>query len=197
MSLPFKMPLYRRASGAFLIGFALLSAVVPASAHGLSVGRDADNKLVLMLEEPPPYHLGVSPFPEIPGYADAQPGFQSLLNDEPPVLGLPSTVEIDFSLLAADPLVRVWNDTGTAPMQIGEHFYLGVPFFMVHPVWQITPDAIVGETYLLTIRLHDRSGQLTDSDPIALPFVPVPEPASAFLLLAGLALVARRRVGVS
>lgn len=173
---------------------ALAGFVSSAAAHELLVGRDAANRIV-MHSDAEPFPLDESPFPGFDGFAASDPGFVALGADRPTenIFALPGTADLEFTLIADEPHIQVWNDTGTAPMEIGESFTMGQPLFHVHPIWH-SPDGTPGETYTLHIRLHDLSGQLSDSASYPIAFTPVPEPtAAAGLVLAALTVICRRR----
>ena len=147
----------------------------PSSAHELLVGRSAGNQILLILEGEIPYELGESTFPGFDGYAEADPGWVATDEDLPAqgLFMLPPTCDIEFVLLDGTPHIQVWNDTGTAPMQIGETFHIGQPLFHSHPIWQ-SPDGVPNEIYSLTIRLRDSNGVLTQSVEHVIPFEVIP-----------------------
>lgn len=165
-----------------------------APAHELLVGRNAANQVVMHLVGGPVYDLPLSPFPGIVGFAAADPGFVANGDDNPgeDIFIMPPTSDIEFVLISADPHIAVWNDTGSAPMNIGQVYHIGSGIFHNHPVWQ-SPDGTPNTVYALAIQLRDRTGQLSDSVVYSIGFRPVPEPGVAALLLAGAAVAARRR----
>lgn len=169
----------------------VIAAAPIVSGHELLVGRLGDH--IHMHYDAEPFEIPVSPFPQYPGYADTDPGFVALPVDLPDgdLFTLPPQADIVWTLLAISPGMHVLNDTGTAYLNVGESYTLGMPLFHVHPLWHI-PDGVVGEVYSVTIRLHDRSGTLEESEDYQIDFTPVPEPATAALLLATAALLRRR-----
>ncbi len=177
-----------------LAGFALAALTIdPVFAHELLVSRTPENALRMEMINGPIYHLEPSEFPEFPGFVSFDPGFVALAVDDPGTdrFRLPDASDIEFVLIGAEPHIQVWNDTGTAPMLIGETFSIGAPLFHAHPVWH-SPDGTPGEHYHLQIQLRDRAGLVADSPVYTVGFEPVPEPASLALLLIGGALAGRR-----
>src|SRR5262249_590168 len=125
----------------------------PARAHDEVVAaHNAAGQLVAHLDFTQPYALPPSPFPGINGYALAEPGYSSLVADEPAedLFTLLPASSIRFVLLAKDPGIEVWNDTGSGFMPIGGTFFLGPPFFDSHPVWNIVSGS-PGTNYALTM----------------------------------------------
>jgi hypothetical protein len=86
---------------------------------------------------------------------------------------LPPGSDLEFVLLDATPHIQVWNDRGTAPMEIGETYHIGQPLFHSHPIWH-SLDGVAGETYSLTVRLRDRNGLLLQSDEYVIEFEVIP-----------------------
>ena len=170
-----------------------LATAAQALAHELQVGRNESNQIIMHIEGGQPFDLEESPFPGFDGFAASDPGFVALPVDNPGegIFALPSTADLEFELLGADAHIQVWNDTGTAPMLVGERFTMGQPLFHIHPIWH-SPDGTPGEEYGIHVRLHDLSGQLTASDAYTILFTPVPEPTTAAMLLVG-AMAWRRR----
>lgn len=163
-------------------------------AHELQVGRSESNRIIMHIVGGQPFDLEESPFEGFDGFAASDPGFVALPVDVPAdgIFALPETSNLEFELLAADAHIQVWNDTGTAPMVVGERFSMGMPLFHIHPIWH-SPDGIPDEAYSLQVRLHDISGQLASSDAYSLLFSPIPEPGAATLILMLGAVALRRR----
>jgi hypothetical protein len=171
----------------------------PALAHEevvVDVGHNSAGKLIPHMHFSQPVVLPVSIFgPGIPGYAEAEPSFHSLLADDPSedLFVLSTSSSVRFVLMAKDPGVEVWNDTGSAFLAVGGTYFIGQAPFDNHPIWNI-PNLADTTARSMTIRLHDLSGTYTDSDPFALSFIAVPEPGSALVGIASLALSLRRRM---
>lgn len=166
-----------------------------ALGHELLVSMSANNAIQVELINGPVYELPASEFPEFPGFVDFDPGFVALPVDDPATgrFELPAGSDIEFLLVGADDHIQVWNDTGTAPMNIGDTFSIGVPQFHSHPTWH-SPDGTPGEQYNLFIQLRDRNGLVANSPVTTVGFMPVPEPSSlALMVLAGTAIAFSRR----
>lgn len=134
-------------------------------------------------------------FDGIPGFAGPVLGFESLLFDDEieQVFKLPSDCDIRVRVMSFDPGVRLWNDHSTAPLEVGEAFSPGVPYFHTHPIWQITEPGF-DKNYNITLALEDATGNYGTSEPFTVTFTPVPTPGAAGLLgVAGLAGLRRRR----
>jgi hypothetical protein len=114
-------------------------------------------------------------FPGFPGYATGEVGFHSAAFDQPTndFFQLSPAADFTFILLAKDDGMEVWNDHGSAYMGVGEAFFIGIPPFDSHPVWDLV-SGVPGRTYALTLKLHDLNGVYTDSTPIVLSFTPEP-----------------------
>lgn len=154
---------------------ASIGSLPSAEAHELLVGRSASNQILLHIEGEPPFDLGESTFPGFDGFAEADPGWVATTEDLPDegLFLLPPSSDLEFVLLASTEHIRVWNDRGSAPMQIGETYHIGQPLFHNHPIWQ-SLDGVPGEVYSLTVRLRDRNGVLTDSGDYVLEFEVTP-----------------------
>ncbi len=165
-----------------------------AVAHELQVGRTSDNQLALHMDGGPPFFLPQSQFRGFDGYAAAEPGFVSNEDVDPDNNFFPllAGVDLEFELVAAEPHIQVWNDTGSAPMIVGERYTIGGQLFHNHPIWH-SPDGTPNVEYTLQIRLVDLSGQLSDSPVYSIGFIPTPEPAAGLLLVLGAAWALRRR----
>ena len=151
---------------------ALLAALAPplaAQAHPeLIVGCNGAGKLVVHFDDAKPYPLAASRFLGIEGYADAVPGFSSLLEAKPKndVFPPDSKSNIVFIFEGADDGIVVWNDHGTGAMRPGETFQLGNPFFDSHPIWNIAAGT-APKPLAVRMRVRDTAGIHTESDVFA------------------------------
>jgi hypothetical protein len=138
------------------------------------VGRSGAGQLKAHLDFEQPVELPPSIFPGISGYAAADlSSFHSADFDEPAndFYQLSPAVNLRFVLLAKDPGVEVWNDTGSGYMQTNETFFIGQAPFDTHPIWNIV-SGTPGNTYSLTLKLRDLNGVYSDSALFILSFTP-------------------------
>ncbi len=152
--------------------------MIAASARGedeIVVGRNAANQLKVEIGFDEPLALPASVFPGISGYATGELGLHSnILNDtNNDFLPLSTAADFRFILVAKDPGMEVWNDTGSGYMAVGEMFYVGVPPFDTHPVWDLVAGT-PGNNYSLTLKLRDLNGVYPDSAPFTLSFTAQP-----------------------
>ena len=181
----------------FLLGAALSMSLGSISlAHDeLVVGRSASGKLKVEIAFPQPIVLPVAPVGFV-GYAAGDPGYSSIFADEPleDLFLLSPNSNIRFILVEKDPGIEVFNDTGSAFMPIGGSFFLGSPFFDSHPFWNIVSGS-PGNSYTLTMKVHDTTSIYLDSDPYNVTFTPIPEPGAILTCSAAttFALTIRRR----
>jgi hypothetical protein len=148
--------------------------VSQALAEGILVGRSVAGQLKVDVEFLQPFQLEVSVFPGISGYATGEMGVHSTILDDPTndFFQLSTPGDFRFVLLAKDPGMEVWNDTGSGYMGIGESFFIGQAPFDTHPVWNIV-NGTPGNAYSLTLKLHDLNGIYSDSAPFVLSFTPI------------------------
>ena len=148
---------------------ALSVAAARADLTEIIIGRDAAGRLQIRTEGTAPIELDPSVFPGFPGWAEAEPGFESTTLDEPEDdFYIPAAAaDLEWILIAAGPGIQVLNETGSGPMAVGETYHLGNPFFDIHPLWHI---AGPGPDTFIRIRIHDRAGQYTDSAILELAF---------------------------
>jgi hypothetical protein len=137
------------------------------------VGRSGAGDLRVHLDFEQPVELPPSIFPGIPGYATGELAFHSTALDEPEedFFQLSTAADFRFILLAKDPGVEVWNDTGSGYMETNEMFYVGPSPFDTHPIWNIV-NGTSGNTYSLTLKLRDLNSVYPDSEPFVLSFTP-------------------------
>jgi hypothetical protein len=135
------------------------------------VGRTAEGQLKIEIDFAQPLPLPASVYPGIGGYATGDLGLHSTILDEATndFFQLSSSADLRFILLAKDPGMEVWNDTGSGYLGIGEYFYIGSAAFDTHPIWNLL-GGIPGTAYSLTLRLHDLNGIYQDSAPLILRF---------------------------
>jgi hypothetical protein len=123
--------------------FALLLQAAGAAIPGhpeIVVACDAKSNLVAQFDSWP---FRLSRFPGVSGYAAGMPGFASLFEALPQEGLFPPDPQSDivFVLVDADAGMAVLNDHGSAPMQPGESFHFGKPYFDSHPLWNITKES--------------------------------------------------------
>ncbi len=145
----------------------------------IDVGRTAAGQLKVEIGFTQPLELAASVYPGISGYATGEMGLHSIFFDDPEndFLQLSPAADFRFILLAKDPGMEVWNDTGSGYLGIGESFFIGPAPFDTHPVWNIVTGT-AGNVYSLTLKLHDLNGIYPDSTPFALSFTPQVLPGS-------------------
>ena len=173
MRLPMRTSSFTPAFRAVAIaGIGVIAIAPSASAHDeLTVGRNAAGQLVVSADYLSPFVIPRSIFPAVPGWSSMALGWASLEANLPAedLFTLPAGSSIQFILVASDPNMFVYNDINTEHMEIGEAYFLGSSAFMTHPLWHIP----VGPVWLertMQVRLHDLSGQSTDSELINLHF---------------------------
>jgi hypothetical protein len=138
------------------------------------VGRSVAGQLKVDVDFLQPFQLEASVFPGISGYATGELGVHSTILDDPTndFFQLSTAANFRFVLLAKDPGMEVWNDTGSGYMGISDTFFIGPAPFDTHPIWNIvigTP----GNAYSLTLKLRDLNGVYPDSAPFVLSFTPI------------------------
>ena len=137
------------------------------------VGASSGGMLQVKLDFAQPITLDPSIFPGISGFATGEVGMHSNIIDDPTQDFFQLSIGADFRLilLAKDPGMEVWNDSGSGYLGLNESFYIGVPPFDNHPLWNLvrgTP----GNTYSLTLKLHDVNNIYADSSAFVLSFTP-------------------------
>jgi len=165
----------------FLVEVTLANGISCAFAeHEVDIAHTAAGQLKVEIEFQPPLVLRPSVFPGIIGYATGEVGFHSVIFDDPTNDSFQLSTDADFRfiLVARDPGMEVWNDHGSAYMTNGESFYIGVPPFDTHPVWNIV-SGVPGNNYSLTLKLRDLNSIYPDSAPFTLSFTPIAPPQLA------------------
>jgi hypothetical protein len=137
------------------------------------VGSNIAGELLVDCDFPQPVELPASVFPGISGYATGEMGIHSTILDDPTndFFQLSTAADFRFILLAKDPGMEVWNDTGSGYMGTNETFFIGPSPFDTHPIWNIV-NGTPGNTYSLTLKLRDLNGVYPDSAPFVLSFTP-------------------------
>jgi hypothetical protein len=161
-----------------LLRATLIAAMMALAANGeeeILVGRNATNQIEVQVGFVEPMALPASVFPGISGYATGELGLHSnSLNDtNNDFFPLSTAADFRFILLAKDPGMEVWNDTGSGYMAVGEMFYVGQPPFDTHPIWNLVAGTSAN-TYSLTLEMRDLNGIYPDSAPFTLSFTAVP-----------------------
>lgn len=153
--------------------------IAKADEDELHIGRSSTGQLKVEVGFSQPHELEPSVFPGITGHATGLLGIHSIDFDEPTndLFLLSTNADLKFVLLAKDAGMEIWNDTGSAYMNVGESFNIGQPAFDTHPIWNI-PAGVAGIEYSVTIKVHDLTGTHSDSDSIVLSFTPaqIPRP---------------------
>jgi hypothetical protein len=159
-------------AGGFVVA-TLIAVQTFAHEEEIDIGRTAAGQIKLAVEFEQPLELPLSIFPGISGYATGEMGVHSVFFDDPAndLFQISPSADLRFILLAKDAGMEVWNDTGSAYMNIGESFYIGPAPFDTHPVWNLVTGTN-GGAYSLTIKVHDLNGIYSDSDPVSFSFTP-------------------------
>lgn len=137
----------------------------------IHVGHTAAGQIKAHVEFPQPVELEPSIYPGVSGYATGLMGMHSIDLDEPDedIFQLSATADLRFILLAKDPGMEVWNDSGSGYLGVGGTFFVGPPAFDVHPLWNLVTNT-PGVAYSLTLKMHDVNGVYTDSEPFTISF---------------------------
>lgn len=137
-------------------------------------GGSAAGQLKVDVDTAQPLELPVSVFPGISGYATGEVGLHFVSFDDPinDFFQLSTAADFRFILLAKDPGMEVWNDTGSGFMATNETFYVGPSPFDTHPIWNLV-NGTPGTAYSLTLKLHDLNGVYADTAPFVLSFTAV------------------------
>lgn len=172
----------------------LAGTVASSMAHETFIGQTADHQLAFILDDhlEVPIPLDESMMPGIPGFAADEPGLVSLDVSSEGFEPLNPLSEIELLFLGGDAEIQMWGEGADQPLAPGETLYLGLAPFHVHAIWNIHAGE-AGGVYELNFQFRDRSGIASTSEPIALSFTAVPEPASLNLLAAGLLITCKRR----
>src|SRR5689334_5111755 len=162
-------------AGLSLAGFIALMVWPARAEEEIIVGRSAAGQIKVDVGFTPPLELPVSVFPGISGYATGELGVHSILLDDPghDFFQLSTAADFRFLLLAKDPGMEVWNDTGSGYMGVGETFFIGPAPFDTHPIWNLVT-WLPARPYSLTLMVRDLNGVYSDSAPFVLSFTPVP-----------------------
>jgi hypothetical protein len=156
------------------------SVALPVAAEDeIIVGRTAAGQLKVDVGFEQPFPLLASVYPGITGYATGEVGLHSNIFDDPAsdFFQLSTAADFRFILLAKDPGMEVWNDTGSGYLGVGGSFYVGIPVFDTHPIWNLVGGS-PGVAYSLILKLHDVNGIYPDSAPVVLSFTPAVAPVA-------------------
>ncbi len=141
------------------------------------VSRTAAGQIQAATEFAQPLPLELSVFPGIAGHATGLMGIHSTIFDDPTndSYQMSDTADLRLILLAKTPGMEIWNDTGSAFMTNGQSYYVGVPIFDTHPIWNLVTNSPAGMN-ALTLRLHDVNGVYADSATFVLTFTALVPP---------------------
>ncbi len=158
------------------IAVAGVGIAIPALAQveqEILCGRTAAGELKVVSDFAQPVELPGSIFPGIPGYATGELAFHSTILDDATndFFQLSTAADFRLVLLAKQPGVEIWNDTGTGFMDTNESFFIGSAPFDTHPIWNIVAGT-PGSAYSLTLKLRDVTGLYPESAPMVLSFTP-------------------------
>lgn len=167
------MPSFPKLAWLILTGCTVTTALAHEETV-ITVGRNAAGELIVDSDFAPPVKLPASIFPGIAGYATGEIGVHSTIFDDPTndFFQLSTAADLRFILLAKDPGMEVWNDTGSGYMATHEMFYVGVSPFDTHPIWNLA-NGVPGNSYSLTLMFRDVNGIYPDSAPVVLSFTAV------------------------
>ncbi len=145
------------------------------------VGRDSLGQLKVRIEFTIPSILPVSIFPGIQGFATGEIGVHSAVSDEPgnDFYVVSPTADFRLILVAKEPGMEVWNDSGSGFMQVGDTFYVGPAPFDTHPLWNLLVDS-PGVARSLTVKFRDLNGIYPESDPFVISFAAPPRVSVAW-----------------
>ncbi len=164
---------------AWLLAAIFALATMPVTAHEavIVVDRTAAGQINVEVTVEQPHELAPSIFPGIAGYATGELGIHSTVFDDVTNDSFQLSTLSDFRLilLAKDSGMEILNDTGSAFMTNGESFYVGVPPFDTHPLWNLV-SGTPGNEYSVTLKFHDLNGIYPDSAPFMLSFTPLIAP---------------------
>ncbi len=147
------------------------SSVLAHEETVITVGRSAAGAIGVDSDFVQPVELPASIFPGISGYATGELGIHSTILDDPAndFFQLSTAADFRLVLLAKDPGMEIWNDTGTGYMATNQTFYVGVSPFDTHPIWNLV-DGTPGHAYSLTLKFRDLNAIYPDSAPFVVSF---------------------------
>src|SRR5689334_9678599 len=113
-------------AGLNLAAFIALMLLPAGAEEEILVGRSPAGQIKVDVGFTPPLELPVSACPGISGYVTGELGIHSTLLDDPGngFFQLSTAADFRFLLLAKDPGMEVWNDTGSGYMGVGETFFI-------------------------------------------------------------------------
>ena len=152
----------------------------PAVAHEeteMIVGQTAGGQLTIGMDFQQPIELDRSIFAGIFGYATGEVAFHSTILDDTnsDSFQLSTSADLRFILVAKDPGMEViiYTNSHFAFLDVGASYYIGVPPFDTHPIWNLA-NGTPGNVYSLTLKIRDVNGVYPDSAPFTLSFTPAP-----------------------
>ena len=159
----------------------LVAASVLALVAGVAAGHDevivaSDNsgRLIVKIEGEQPVPMS-STTPGFEGLAGAPLGLTTVFVSIPEegLFALPANADIVYIITSIQHGLTMYNDL--VPMNPGDSYALGQPYFHNHPVWQIAhPHS--GESYTMTGYFRDLAGTHTDSAEFTVSFLAAPAP---------------------
>lgn len=127
-----------------------------------SIRVHADYVAPIYLDQNLPGFAGIGGFPL---------GITTAFVDEPAegIYVLPETSNMVFVLTYTDAGLTMFKDGGV-PLEVGEGYQLGTPYFHVHPVWTVV-NPTLGQSYQLRGYFRDTTGAMADSEEFSIDFV--------------------------
>lgn len=153
------------------VGAVVAGLGTAALAHDeILVVSNGSGHLHVHMHTAPPLYLDQN-LPGFPGLGGFPVGLTTVFADEPKegAYVIPATSNIVFVLTHTDPGLTMYQD-GAVPMQVGDAYPMGNPFFHLHPVWTVA-NPTLGQSYQLRGYFRDTTGAFEDSEEFAVDFV--------------------------